>query len=193
MKSSLRLLAMAAFCAAVSLFSIGCTGVYAVSDDYDDDYDDDDYAYVSPGPVVVSPVVWGGAGFYGGTYYSTRNAYYSSSYYRNVNGAYYRGVNGHGAAYRTPWSNGGYYNGARGSASWHNGSGSASTYRGGSANWRQLEQRFRKREWLARRLRVVERRLRLVGRIARALRVMERWPWWPSMIGIGSRQRGALR
>jgi len=117
MKSSLSLLALAVLCAVVSVSQIGCTGVYAVAPGP---------AYYAPTPVV--PVVaWGGAGFYGGTYYGSRSVYYNSSYYR--------GYHGSGAAYRTPYSNGGYYNGARGNASWHNGSGNANTYRGGSASW----------------------------------------------------------
>ena len=112
MKNSLALFAMTALTGALSLCQTGCTGYYAAG----------------PAPVYYgsSPVIaWGGAGFYGGTYYGSRNAYYNSSYYRGPNGA----------AYRTPYSNGGYYNGPRGSADWHNGSGSANGWRGGSANW----------------------------------------------------------
>jgi len=139
MKSPLSLLAFAALSALLVVSQVGCAGVYAVSPGY--------------GPTYVSTpssvVVWGGAGFYGGTYYASRSAYYNSTYYRtsynnyyrNSNYNYYRGGNygyargSNGAAYRTPYSNGGYYNGAHGSASWHNVSGSASTNRGGSASW----------------------------------------------------------
>ncbi len=90
--------------------------------------DPDPVAYVGPGPVV--PVVaWAGPGYYGGSYYTSRSVYYNSPYYRRYYG-------GRGAAYRTPYSNGGFYDTARGgSASWRNGSGSASGARGGSASW----------------------------------------------------------
>ncbi|MCX6972276.1 MAG: hypothetical protein NTV93_19295 [Verrucomicrobia bacterium] len=111
MKHSLALLAMTVLTGALSLCQTGCTGYYASG----------------PAPVYYgsSPVIaWGGAGYYGGTYYRSSSAYYGSPYYR-----------GGGVAYRTPYSNGGYYNGARGSASWHNGSGSANGWRGGSASW----------------------------------------------------------
>jgi hypothetical protein len=105
MKRLLSLLALTLGTVAFSLSQTGCAGVYVEG----------------PGPAYYGPspaVAWGGAGFYGGTYYGTR-------------AAYYRG----GAAYRTSWSNGGYYRSPRGSASWHNGSGSASGWRGGSASW----------------------------------------------------------
>lgn len=113
MKPLHTLLMLPLLCITLALSQTGCTGVY------------------TSGPVAYapSPVVplygWGGAGFYGGTYYGTSANYYNSSYYRGVNGA----------AYRTPYSNGGYYNGYRGNASWSNGSGSANGYRGGSASW----------------------------------------------------------
>jgi hypothetical protein len=112
MKRSLALLAMPALLAALSFSQSGCTGYYAAGPAP---------AYYGPSPVIA----WGGAGFYGGTYYGTSRSYYNSSYYRGANGA----------AYRTPYSNGGYYNGARGTADWHNGSGSAEGWRGSSANW----------------------------------------------------------
>ena len=112
MKYSLTLLVMSPLLAVLSLTQSGCTGYYAT---------EPAPAYYGASPVIA----WGGAGFYGGTYYGTSTAFYSSSYYRGANGA----------AYRTPYSNGGYYNGARGSADWHNGSGSASGWRGGSASW----------------------------------------------------------
>jgi hypothetical protein len=115
MKSSLSLLPLVALCALLSVSQSGCSGTYGTGP-----------VVYGPPPSIVPAYGWGGAGFYGGTYYSTRSAYYSSSYYRGVNGV----------AYRTPYSNGGYYNNARGgSASWSNGSGSANGYRGGSASW----------------------------------------------------------
>ena len=112
MQHSLTLLVTSAFLAVLSLTQSGCTSYYDAE----------------PAPACYGPspvIAWGGAGFYGGTYYGTSAAYHSSSYYRGANGA----------AYRTPYSNGGYYNGARGSADWHNGSGSAEGWRGGSASW----------------------------------------------------------
>ena len=63
---------MAALTAALSLSQTACTTYYATS----------------PAPVYYAPspvVVWGGAGFYGGTYYGSRNAYYGSSYYHGGN------------------------------------------------------------------------------------------------------------
>ncbi|HEY8902475.1 MAG TPA: hypothetical protein VIM48_02135, partial [Chthoniobacterales bacterium] len=85
MKSLFTSLALASLCAAAVLIQSGCTSTST-------------YAYGAPAPVVVGappPVVptyaWVGAGYYGGTYYSSRTAYYNSSYYRGVNGgaAYY--------------------------------------------------------------------------------------------------------
>jgi len=99
MKHSFSLLAMTVLTAVLSLTQSACTGYYAAGPGP---------AYYGPSPVVA----WGGAGFYGGTYYGNRNAYYGGSYYRG--------------------GNSGYYNGARGSADWHNGSGSAEGWRGGS-------------------------------------------------------------
>ena len=92
MKSPLQLLALAALC----LFHVGCAtyddDLYdedaydnardAYEDAHEDAYDNDADIYVGRVPVVA----WGGAGYYGGTYYRSSSAYYGSSYYRRGSG-----------------------------------------------------------------------------------------------------------
>ena len=138
MKTSLSLLCMVVLCVALSLSQIGCAGVYAVGDG----------PVYGPSPVVPL-VAWGGAGYYGGTYYRSSNSYYGSPYYRGGSG-YYRnsdGWNNNRSGYATGWRGnsaswnrgyGGSASGWRGgSASWGGGSGSWSGARGGSGSWRR--------------------------------------------------------
>ena len=92
----------------LALSQTGCTGVYDVSS----------------GPGYYGPtypaVNWGGAGFYGGSYY--RGAGWNNNYY-------------HGGS--SSWNHGsGSWSGSHGgSASWSHGSGSWSGSRGGSGSW----------------------------------------------------------
>lgn len=112
MKKIFASLALALLTAALSLSQTGCAG-YVVSSGPAP-------AYYGPPPVVG----WGGAGFYGGTYYHP-GWYGSSGGVNTWRGGSASWNDGSGSA--TGWRGG--------TASWNHGSGSATGWRGGSASW----------------------------------------------------------